>query len=540
MPGLQVLDVLLPLSGPAGPAVNFHACFALAANCHKLKVLHLSEEFMSGAVLDDASLSVIARSCLQLQELELVQIEVTDGFMTTLAQHCTQLTSLRLEQTYVGDEGVTKVLNSCPGLKELRVAGCSTHSWMLPAEYMFAGLSVDCLMKLARQPLAGQPLAEQPPMVGPELTSLDLSCLTVDLPTALWPAAGSPVLAAAFEAAGADVVAAIITGASLHSAVGSSNSSSSVLQTGEASNDSEMALVNVAASSGSEPSQEDDCSSSSSSWGLGSRHTLQQSAGCHQQQQAAHIGYTAPAMDQVVPSQTLPSNIPLVIPVTWCAQLVALSLDWLKADGEVLQANLFKTLTHCSRLQQLSLVGYQGNADQLLAAAAMAGAHLTSINLQHSQVTDAGLAAAATDFPQLASLHLSYCRHAGDAGLSHVLDMQHLQELGLYSTPCVSAVAVAKLARYCRSLRRLYISHKTGFLNRTAATITTMGYISHSCNSNSRHSSSDDSSVWAAVTAAAAARKEPHLSVICHDPSSETDFERRTLQLLKAEVRTSI
>jgi hypothetical protein len=40
-------------------------------------VLRLSEEQLSGGVLDDSCLAVIARGCTQLQELELVQ--VSDG-----------------------------------------------------------------------------------------------------------------------------------------------------------------------------------------------------------------------------------------------------------------------------------------------------------------------------------------------------------------------------------------------------------------------------------------------------------------------------
>lgn len=39
-----------------------------------LQVLRLSEEQLSGGVLDDSSVSVIARGCTQLQELELVQV----------------------------------------------------------------------------------------------------------------------------------------------------------------------------------------------------------------------------------------------------------------------------------------------------------------------------------------------------------------------------------------------------------------------------------------------------------------------------------
>lgn len=63
------------------------------------------------------------------------------------------------------------------------------------------------------------------------------------------------------------------------------------------------------------------------------------------------------------------------------------------------------------------------------------------------QVTDAGLAVAATRMPQLQVLYLSYCRQIGDVGLDHVLQMGKLEELDLYNTPCVSAAAVARIAR---------------------------------------------------------------------------------------------
>jgi hypothetical protein len=56
------------------------------------------------------------------------------------------------------------------------------------------------------------------------------------------------------------------------------------------------------------------------------------------------------------------------------------------------------------------LVGYQGSVDALLEAAAGTGAALSRLNLQHSQVTDAGLAVAAAAFPKLAVLYLCYCR----------------------------------------------------------------------------------------------------------------------------------
>lgn len=63
------------------------------------------------------------------------------------------------------------------------------------------------------------------------------------------------------------------------------------------------------------------------------------------------------------------------------------------------------------------------------------------------QVTDMGLAVAAMRLPKLQLLYLSYCRNIGDAGLDHVGAMGQLQELDLYNTPCVSAAAVARIAR---------------------------------------------------------------------------------------------
>jgi hypothetical protein len=76
----------------------------------------------------------------------------------------------------------------------------------------------------------------------------------------------------------------------------------------------------------------------------------------------------------------------------------------------VLQPHLTATLQQCPNLTRLSLVGYQGSVDALLQAVAGAGAVLSQLNLQHSQVTDAGLAVAAAAFPKLAVLFLCYCR----------------------------------------------------------------------------------------------------------------------------------
>lgn len=68
-------------------------------------------------------------------------------------------------------------------------------------------------------------------------------------------------------------------------------------------------------------------------------------------------------------------------------------------------------------------------------------------------MTDVGLAIAAQHMPSLQVLYLSYCRQTGDAGLEHVLKMNRLEELDLYNTPCVSAAAVARVARYVQLTR---------------------------------------------------------------------------------------
>ncbi len=53
-----------------------------------------------------------------------------------------------MEQTYAGDAGVALVARRCRRLRELRVAGCSPHCWMLPAELMFEGLSTTGAVRL--------------------------------------------------------------------------------------------------------------------------------------------------------------------------------------------------------------------------------------------------------------------------------------------------------------------------------------------------------------------------------------------------------
>lgn len=83
--------------------------------------------------------------------------------------------------------------------------------------------------------------------------------------------------------------------------------------------------------------------------------------------------------------------------------------------------------------------------------------------------------------------------------------------------------------RYSSSLRKLYIGHNTSALNRTPAQTTAMGYIS---SSERIKYGGATSSVWAAVSEAAASRRGAQLSVLCRNPSSESDFEKRTLQKL--------
>lgn len=58
---------------PAQP-VDRYCCIAAVICLLWLQVLRLSEEQLSGGVLDDSCMSVIARGCTQLQELELVQV----------------------------------------------------------------------------------------------------------------------------------------------------------------------------------------------------------------------------------------------------------------------------------------------------------------------------------------------------------------------------------------------------------------------------------------------------------------------------------
>ena len=74
---------------------------------------------------------------------------------------------------------------------------------------------------------------------------------------------------------------------------------------------------------------------------------------------------------------------------------------------------------------------------QLLAAAAAAAPPLRALNLQHTGVTDAGLAQLGASFPRLNSLQLSYCRSITDAGLRELAALMQLQSLCVYNAPKV-------------------------------------------------------------------------------------------------------
>jgi hypothetical protein len=289
--------------------------------------------------------------------------------MAALAAHCTQLTSLRLEQTYVGDEGVQKILEACPMLQELRVAGCSTHSWMLPAEYMFAGLSVSGLSKMA----AGKG-------VGAKLKSLDLSCLAYEqqqeqpVEQALLLPAAAAAAVAALEAVA--VVSATTAAASIFTSSRGSSSSSSA-DGAESSRSSYSSVATAIARLSLDRS-----GSSSSSSTLVEEADLQLST-------SDQAGSTRHPGLEVSQSQTHSGRIcESLLPADWCSRLNSLSLDWLKVpmEGRVLQGPLQATMRCCSSLAKLSLVGYNGDVDALLSCVADAGAAVTHLNLQHSQV----------------------------------------------------------------------------------------------------------------------------------------------------------
>jgi hypothetical protein len=105
----------------------------------------------------------------------------------------------------------------------------------------------------------------------------------------------------------------------------------------------------------------------------------------------------------------------------------------------------------------------------------------------------------------------------------------------------------ALVCRYCGSLQRLYIGHSTSALHRLPATAPAMGYINvSSCSSRfagisssrfagSSGGSSSSSSVWGAVHDAANCRRGSKLAVLCRNPSSESEFEKRTLQTLMTQ-----
>lgn len=250
---------------------------------------------------------------------------------------------------------------------------------MLPAEFMFAGLTVAGFTRMSQQAVSN-------PSFGGNITHLDLSCLALE----------------SLEVMEAAAAAAAASGGGLPP-IGST-----------------VSLAAAAAAAAA-------AASSSSS----------QSVVPEQLAAAAAVGPSV-------------QPYPLLFPESWCKRLTSLSLDWVKADGQSLQNPLQQTLNLCSNLTRLSLVGYQGSVDNLLSSVAAAGANLMHLNLQHSQVSDAGLAAVAAAFPKLQSLYLSYCRNVGDQGLQQLLGMSQLAELDLFNTPCVSAGAVASIARWAQ------------------------------------------------------------------------------------------
>jgi hypothetical protein len=241
-------------------------------------------------------------------------VEVTDAAVADLATHCTQLTSLRLEQTYVGDAGVARVVAVCPHLRELRVAGCSTHSWMLPAEYMFAGLSVEGLRQVAAAAARG---------AGRQLTSLDLSCLALEQQHEAHEEAVLPAGIAATTVvvnSAANNALAVVSGAG---AGGGSESS-----TGRAH----------AAAAG----QRDDGQPASSDASAAADNNAAGGSGGSGGGSGGSGGGSGEA-EQHVLARRLASPL-LLLPGSWCQQLVQLSLDWLKDQGGTLQEPLAATL----------------------------------------------------------------------------------------------------------------------------------------------------------------------------------------------------
>jgi hypothetical protein len=54
-----------------------------------------------------------------------------------------------------------------------------------------------------------------------------------------------------------------------------------------------------------------------------------------------------------------------LLPLGLCRQLVRLSLDWCKCDVLTLQLPLVSAMQSCSSLEHLSLVGYQGDVEEV-------------------------------------------------------------------------------------------------------------------------------------------------------------------------------
>ncbi len=84
---------------------------------------------------------------------------------------------------------------------------------------------------------------------------------------------------------------------------------------------------------------------------------------------------------------------------------------------------------------------------QVLQRLAQAGAPLRHLNLQHTDITNAGLDAIARALPHLHTLHLSYCRRVTDDGVARLAAAKKLHTLDVYNAPYVSEWAIRDLAR---------------------------------------------------------------------------------------------
>ena len=145
-----------------------------------------------------------------------------------------------------------------------------------------------------------------------------------------------------------------------------------------------------------------------------------------------------------------------------------------------------------------------------------------------------------TDCVQSSALVSLFCKH-------YLCIMLHSErgQPGVPEATCPQAGRWSELApctawapcRTSHNLTRLYIGHNTSALNRSPAASTAMGYITSSSPNTSRYCSSSGasstSSVWSAVSQAAAARGgAARLAVLPRNPASESEFEKRSLQAL--------